>query len=182
MRITIVLVLPMALAALMSTGCTTVDSTMEQQTGPEPVTDDRPLPSWNRLMNATLPVVKSELAAEGERFRPRAFVLSRRGGVRGVHIDPASGADDAERIELIFQSLEAILRGDEVVALVVYATGEGQLLNSRDQSDMVVVHLEHFSGRALLRRLSYGREDGQVTFGSEDVDRTDALVMGEANQ
>lgn len=155
---------------------------MEQQAAPEPVTDDRPLPSWNRLMSETLPVVRRELAAEGERFRPRAFVLSRRGGVRGVHIDPASGADDVERIELIFESLEAIMRGDDIVALVVFVTGEGKLLNTRDMSDMVVAHMEHYSGRALLRRLSYQRDGDEVTFGPEDVDRTTALIMGDANQ
>ncbi|XOZ34404.1 hypothetical protein ACMDCT_04025 [Halomonadaceae bacterium KBTZ08] len=182
MRMKVVLLLPLVFVVLLATGCTTVDPTMEQQAGPEPVTDDRPLPSWNRLMEATLPVVKAELAAEGERFRPRAFVLSRRGGVRGVHIDPASGADDAERIELIFQSLEAILRGDDVVALVVYATGEGQLLNTEHRSDMVVAHLEHFSGRALLRRFSYERNGDSVTFGAEDVDRTNTLIMGEGDQ
>lgn len=168
--------------ALLVTGCTTVDQTMEQEAAPQPVMDDRPLPSWNRLMEATLPVVKAELAAEGARFRPRAFVLSRRGGVRGVHIDPVSGANDAERIELIFQSLEAILKGDNVVALVVYATGEGQLLNTEHRSDMVVAHLEHFSGRALLRRFSYERDGESVSFGAEDVDRTNTLVMGAGDQ
>ena len=182
MRIRILSLLFLASVALLTAGCTTTDVAMEQQAAPEPVTDDRPLPSWNRLMRETLPVVKAELAAEGEDFRPRAFVLSRRGGVRGVHIDPASGADDAERIELIFESLEAILRGDDVVALVVYATGKGELLDSRDRSDMVVAHLEHFSGRALLRRLSYTRDGDEVNFGPEDVDRTSALVMGEGKQ
>lgn len=182
MRIRLLLLLVLAAAALLAAGCTTTDVAMEQQVAPEPVTDDRPLPSWNRLMRETLPVVKTELAAEGDRFRPRAFVLSRRGGVRGVHIDPASGADDTERIELIFESLKAILRGDDVVALVVYATGKGELLDSRDRSNMVVAHLEHFSGRALLRRLSYQREGDELTFGPEDVNRTDALVMGKGNQ
>lgn len=182
MRIRNLPLLALALLALLVTGCTTVDSGMEQQSAPEPVTDDRPLPSWNRLMKETLPVVKQELAAEGATFRPRAFVLSRRGGVRGVHIAPVSGADDVERVELIFQSLEAILRGDDIVALVVYATGEGKLLNTEDKSNMVVAHMEHYSGRALLRRLSYQRQGDEVTFGPEDVDRTDVLVMGETRQ
>ncbi len=174
--------LPLALLALLAAGCATVEPTMGDQAAPEPVTDDRPLPSWNRLMEETLPVVKRELAAEGEAFRPRAFVLSRRGGVRGVHIAPVSGANDAERVELIFQSLEAILRGDDVVALVVYATGKGKLLNTADRSDMVIAHMEHYSGRALLRRLSYQRDGDELVFGAEDVDRTEALVMGEGNQ
>ncbi|MGM0450574.1 MAG: hypothetical protein ACQERE_07090 [Pseudomonadota bacterium] len=182
MRIKYLPLLLVALLGLLATGCTTVDVAMQQQAAPTPVTDDRPLPSWNRLMSETLPVVQRELAAEGRDFRPRAFVLSRHGGVRGVHIEPASGADDAERLELIFESLEAIMRGDDIVALVVYATGEGKLLNTRDLSNMVIAHMEHFSGRALLRRLSYQREDEEVTFGPEDVDRIDALVMGETNQ
>lgn len=166
---------------LLANGCTTVDVAMEQEP-PEPVSDDRPMPSWNRLMRETLPVVKDELEAEGERFRPRAFVLSRKGGVRGVHIDPASGADDSQRIELIFESLEAILQGDDIVALVVFATGEGELLNTRDRSNMLVAHMEHYSGRALLRRLSYQREDDGLTFGPEDVDQTAPLVMGEGRR
>ena len=182
MRISPLPLLSLALVAVLTTGCTTMETTMEQQSAPEPVTDDRPLPSWNRLMDETLPVVKHELAAEGARFRPRAFVLSRRGGVRGVHIAPVSGADDAERVELIFQSLEAILRGDDVVALVVYATGEGKLLNTKDMSYMVIAHMEHYSGRALLRRLSYQRDGDELSFGPEDVNRTEALVMGETNQ
>lgn len=182
MRIRHLLLRFLALLALLAAGCTTMDAPMEQQADPEPVTDDRPLPSWNRLMQKTLPVVRRELAAEGKGFRPRAFVLSRQGGVRGVHMAPASGADDTERIKLIFHSLEAILRGDDIVALVVYATGEGKLLNTQDLSDMVVAHMEHYSSKALLRRLSYQREGDEVTLGPEDVNRTEALIMGESNQ
>ena len=182
MRTRNLLLLPVVLIALLAAGCATVGPATDKQAAPEPVTDDRPLPSWNRLMKETLPVVKRELAAEGEAFRPRAFVLSRRGGVRGVHIAPVSGADDAERVELIFQSLEAILRGDDIVALVVYATGEGKLLNTEHMSNMVIAHMEHYSGRALLRRLSYQRDGDELSFGPEDVNRTETLVMGEGSQ
>ena len=169
----------LALAALaLVNGCTTVDQDMQRQAAPQEVQDDRPMASWNRLMRETLPVVREELANEPGPFYPRGFVLSRLGGVRSIHISPRAGDDHDDRLDLIFQSIRAMIRGDDIVAFVVYATGEGQLLDTRDRSQMVVAHLEHQSGRALLRRLSYRIEDGTVSFGPEDVNRTDVLVMG----
>ncbi|WP_133736015.1 hypothetical protein [Halospina denitrificans] len=169
----------LALAAMVVVnGCTTVDQSMQRQTPPEKVQDDRPMASWNRLMRETLPVVRDALVNEPEPFYPRGFVLSRLGGVRGVHISPRAGDDHEDRLDLIFQSIRAMTQGDDIVAFVVYATGEGQLLDTRDRSQMVVAHMEHQSGRALLRRLSYSIEDGAVNFGPEDVDRTEVLIMG----
>lgn len=176
MRIAMAVVMLAALAV--AGGCTTVDKDMERQVAPEPVEDDRPMPAWNRLMKETMPVIRRELAAEPDPFYPRAFVLSRRGGVRGVHIAPQAGDDHEDRLELIFESISAMIRGDDIVAFVVYATGRGQLLDTRDQEQVIVAHMEHQSGRALLRRLSYQIEDDGVEFGPEDVDRTGALVMG----
>lgn len=164
-------------ALVLVNGCTTVDQDMQRQTAPEEVRDDRPMASWNRLMRETLPVVRDALVSEPEPFYPRGFVLSRLGGVRSIHISPRAGDDHEDRLELIFQSIRAMIRGDDIVAFVVYATGEGQLLDTRDRSQMVVAHMEHHSGRALLRRLSYRIEDGAVDFGPEDVDRTDVLIM-----
>lgn len=169
---------PLILVVLMTvSGCTTVDQAMQQQSAPQPVHDDRPMPTWNRLMKATLPVVREALEPGEAPFYPRAFALSRRGGVRSVHISPRAGADHEERLELLFNSLEVMLSGDDIVAFVVYATGQGTLLNSSDRNDMVVAHMEHYSGKAVLRRLSYRIDNGSVTFGKEDVNGSKALVM-----
>ena len=173
------LAVSLAVVALASmSGCTTVDVDMQRQAAPQKVEDDRPMASWNRLLRETLPVVRSALVNEPEPFYPRGFVLSRLGGVRGVHISPRAGDDHEERLKLIFESIRAMTRGDDIVAFVVYATGEGRLLDTRDRSQMVVAHMEHQSGRALLRRLSYTIEDGAVDFGPEDVDKTEVLIMG----
>lgn len=176
MRIATMVLMVMVMTAV--TGCTTVDKGMERQQAPKAVEDDRPMPAWNRLSRETMPVVRRELAAEPDPFYPRAFVLSRRGGVRGVHIAPETGDDHEDRLDLIFDSIRAMIRGDDIVAFVVYATGRGQLLDTEDLDQVIVAHMEHQSGRALLRRLSYRIEDDEVEFGPEDVDRTSALVMG----
>lgn len=168
----------LAVAALaLAGGCTTVDVDMQRQQAPQEVEDDRPMASWNRLLRETLPVVRRALVNEPEPFYPRGFVLSRLGGVRSVHISPRAGDDHEDRLNLIFESIRVMTRGDDIVAFVVYATGEGQLLDTRDRSQMVVAHMEHQSGRALLRRLSYEIEDGAVSFGPEDVNSTDVLIM-----
>jgi len=169
---------------VLASSCTTVENDLEmrQQSAPEPVSDDRPMPTWNRLMNETMPVVRRALERDSETFYPRGFVLSYRGGVRPVHVSPRAGADHEERLRLIFNSIEVMMQGDRIAAFVVYATGRGNLLNSSDEKEMVVVHMEHHSGKAVLRRLSYRTEGGSVSFGEEDVNSTKALVMGDSEQ
>ncbi len=157
-------------------GCATVEPDTEQ-VPPEQVEDDRPMVVWNRLMSETLPVVREAVAEEGEQFRPRGFVLSRTGGIRPVHMSLQAGTDDEERVGLIFRSIEAMTVGDEIVAFVVYAAGRGHLMGTEDEDEMLVVHLEHYSGRALLRRLSYTSDEDEVSISREDVDATAPMVF-----
>ena len=162
--------------ALALGGCATVEPGSEQ-TPPEQVEDDRPMVVWNRLMSETLPVVREAVAEEGEQFRPRGFVLSRTGGIRGVHMSLQAGTDDEQRVGLIFRSIEAMSVADDIVAFVVYAAGRGHLMDTEDEDEMLVVHLEHHSGRALLRRLSYSSEEDGVSISREDVDATAPMVF-----
>lgn len=157
-------------------GCATTELGSEQ-TPPKAVEDDRPLVVWNRLMSETLPVVRGAVAEEGEQFRPRGFVLSRAGGIRGVHMSLSAGTDDEQRVGLIFRSIEAMTAADDIVGFVVYAAGRGHLMDTEDEDEMLVVHLEHYSGRALLRRLSYTSNGNGVAISREDVDATPPMVF-----
>lgn len=166
------------LFALLLAACATVDSDMENTAVPEPVVDDRPLVTWNRLMGETLPVVTEALAEESPDFRARAFVLSREGGVRSVHMAPSVGRDDKERVGLLFDSIDAMMSADAIVAFVVYAPATGRLINAPEEEAMLVAHLEHMSGRALLRKFNYVLEDGSVELGPEEVDQVAPVLFG----
>ena len=175
MNRTISFLLVILLAAL--AGCTTVDADLGPAPGPEPVTDDRPLVTWNRLMNETLPVVTEALAEEGDDFYARGFVLSREGGVRSVHMSPSVGRDHAERVNLLFNSIEAMMAGDVIVAFVVFAPASGHLINRPEEDRLLVAHLEHLSGRALLRKFSYTRQGDDVELGAEEVDQVAPVIF-----
>lgn len=157
-------------------GCTTTYKDFEGPQESGGVDDDRPLSAFNRLMAETLPIARKELE-ESSTLRPRAFALSRQGGVRPVTILGATARDDEARLRLLVHSLEVMTRGDDIVAFVIYASGSGYLVNTPSEDQVLVAHLEHHSGRAVLRRLSYVFREGDVQWGAEDVDATDALLF-----
>lgn len=157
-------------------GCTTTYKDFEEPQESGVVDDDRPLSAFNRLMAETLPIARKELE-ESSTLRPGAFALSRQGGVRPVTILGATAQDDEARLRLLVNSLEVMTRGDDIVAFVIYASGSGYLVNTPSEDQVLVAHLEHYSGRAVLRRLSYVFREGGVQWGAEDVDGTDALIF-----
>lgn len=157
--------------------CTTTYKDFENPRATPEITDDRPLVAFNQLMNETLPLAQNELEQEGASFRPKAFALSRQGGVRPVTIMGNRAQSDDSRIALLFDSLEIMTRGDDIVAFVVYAAGAGYLVNTPTQDHVLIAHMEHHSGRAVLRRLSYSTKDGRVHWGAEDVDGIEGVVF-----
>ncbi|MDX1589888.1 MAG: hypothetical protein R3296_13195 [Oleiphilaceae bacterium] len=176
------LIRPLLVLSLLAAvaGCTSTYKDFEKPQQSGEVSDDRPLASFNRLMAESLPMVRHSLeqALDLEKdFRPMAFALSRQGGVRPVSILGATARDDEARLNLLFNSLEVMTRGDDIVAFVVYATGSGYLVNTPTEDQVLVAHLEHHSGRAVLRRLSYRHEEGRVEWGAEDVDGSEALIF-----
>lgn len=150
-------------------GCTTTYREFEEPSGPQEFSDDRPIVAFNTLMRHTLPAAQRELERGPGQFSPMAYALSRQGGVRPVHISPGSRADDEARVAMLFESLDILTRGDEIVAFVIYAAGSGRLVDTRHEDQVLIAHLEHASGHGLLRRLSYTRDGGRVRFGAEDI-------------
>jgi|GEM_PF-572369 len=157
--------------------CTTTYTDFTDPSGPETFTDERPLVAFNRLMSETMPLAKDALERGKGDFTPKAFALSRQGGVRPVQIAGTSARDDDARLQLLFDSLEIMTAGDQIVAFVVYAVGSGRLVNTPRRDQVLIAHLEHQSGKAVLRRISYTRDGDEVRFGAEDIDGTQPLIF-----